>query len=128
VLDAPDAVSEAPEVDTPEAPDAPEAYLPPNLERGVDGPGAAWTIESDAVDADGTLVVDLRWSRDDHPDLPAIRAAVLQLIGRVAGSVTAVHQHGLEDGISFEVVTGMHPDADVETDGHTLRLRLHGPT
>jgi hypothetical protein len=58
-------------------------------------------------------------------ELRAVRAAVFALVGHVAETATYVRQRRSEDGLSFEVVTGMlSTDGSFAPHGHSLVLKV----
>lgn len=119
LIDAPPGIDAQPGVDL---------LASPELAAVVGGPGSAWTVGSEVADPDGTVTVDLRWSRAGSPDIQAIRAAAIALIGQATTSTSIVRQHGTDDGVEFEVVTGSWPsDVDPATRGASLRVRVQGP-
>jgi hypothetical protein len=105
----------------------PVKHLLPHLEGAVPA-GSDWAIDA-TTDPDGTLVVDLRWTRHVGPDQQTVRAIAYALIGSVAEASTVIHQRPGAAGPEFDIVTGLlADDTEFATHGHTLRLRFTTPT
>lgn len=114
-----------------EAPDwvaeEPDLHLLPHLRRVCDDPNTPWALRSTDW-AGGVFSVAVEWTRDT-PRLGLLRADVFALLGAIAESVTAIHQHVAADGIHYDVVTGMlDGDTPFRPHGHLLRLVVSGAT
>lgn len=106
----------------------PEAHLLPHIRRHVDD-GGELAIDGTATEPDGTFVVDLRWIGAADANRGTIRVATYGLIGSVAEGISAIAEVREAEALVFEVVTGMLAgESAFAPHGHTLRLRIDGPT
>jgi hypothetical protein len=98
----------------------PEAHLLPHIARAC----AAFPVELGQahVDANGVLVVDLRWT--DPWNGPTVGAAAFALLGSFAEEMSYVRKDVNDSEVVLETVTGVVSDGEFAPHGHTVRLRV----
>jgi len=105
----------------------PELHLLPHLGEAIAG-GAPWRVVATRTDADGTYAIRLRWTGAPDAGPPAMRVAVVGLIGRIAEGTTLIHERRDDDALSYAVVTGDLPaETRFATHGHTMTLTIDEP-
>lgn len=97
----------------------PHAHLLPHLERASN---ELLRVTSSRFEEEGVFVVQLDWhgepGRHDH-----LRRAVYSLVGAVAEGASAIVQRAGEEGVVFELTTGMLDDqTEFKSHGHLVRL------
>jgi hypothetical protein len=112
----------------------PEKHLLPHLQKACGPPDADFSLESTAVEVDGTFVVTLRPRKADN--IGQIRAALFALVGQIAEMATYVRQRPQGAGstnppreVIFEVATG-NPSGEgpFAAHGHLVRFRVQPAT
>ena len=102
----------------------PDVHLLPHLRAACEPPDAAFSIESAELDG-SVFVVTLRRRRDGS--LGELRRDVYALVGEISEPATAVVQRETDDGVEFDVTTGMVTGATPFETGHGHLVRLVVP-
>jgi hypothetical protein len=102
----------------------PEIHLLPHLRSFVERDGSPWQLNSAQVLPDGHYEVRLAWI-GEHVSSGRLRAEVFALIGSVAEPSTHVRERHTDDGIEYEVATGiLDGDANWVGHGHVIAIRV----
>ena len=100
----------------------PELHLLPHIRGACASPESPWRLRDAALEG-SVFVVEL-----EHDDAaPAeLRRHVFELVGVFAESSTHVHERATDDGVEFDVVTGLaEGQSRFVPHGHLVRLRVH---
>jgi len=97
----------------------PEEHILPHLKRGAEAVGL--TVTSFATAPDGAFTVHVKGA--SGMSRSQLRQAAWSTLGAAVEMTTHVREIKDDDGVTFEVVTGMPVDAGpFATHGHSIRL------
>jgi hypothetical protein len=98
----------------------PDAHLLPHVRRLAQE--LPVEVVEATIDAEGVLVVELRWT--EEWDRGAATTAAFALLGSFAEEMTYVRKDETADEVVLETVTGVVGDGRFAPHGHTVRLSV----
>ena len=102
----------------------PALHLLPHLRSFIERPKSPWRLVSAETSPDGRYVVQVAWN-GETPSRAQLRAEAFALIGSVAENSTHIRERRTNDGVEYEVVTGIiEGDSGWLGHGHVVLIQV----